>query len=407
MRSLDEGVRQGDINVYEQTASDVACCGIGYLNLIKSNFDHFAPDAWYAYKAGHQKALEMAKIAYRFRDTPLEASKYLETAYAMEGFVCHFASDNFSAGHLRTPRRKLVEQFGATIGGALSGSSHDEDSAFGIEVQNARGDKWTCYGDGNLNTQENAKTKALVIELVSTSAKEIYNVFLTGEILKSEQFAAKKLIPKSLDDLDLDLDKPFQLSFRPITKRMPLFIVRDEKIHVRSNLKNTTCTEYKKLTMLQAILVAVRLRIETGATPPHLHPNEDPIGVQCATIKDLEILRESIEGLLAKFIGYSPAKAFFVRARHSHNAANILHQTIILSKLEDIPRKLYDFFAGNTKCTQLEDKMATFIQMFAERLGHTSRIHSRAQILDYLGEQLGLQSFLIEEPVNTRMFGWC
>ena len=404
---LDEATRQGNINVYEQTAADVACCGVRYLKLIKENFDHFAPDAWFAYKAGHQKALEMAKIAYTLRDTPVEATKYLETAYAMDGFACHFVSDNFSAGHLRTPRRKLVEQFGATIGGALSGNIHDEDCAFGIEVQNARGDKWTCYGDGNLNTQENAKTKAMVMELVKSSAKEIYHAFLTGEILTSDKFAAKTIIPKPIDDIDPDLDKLFKLGPQPLTTQMPLFIVRDEKIHVRSDLKSRACTEYKELTMLQAIIIAVRIRAGASPALPHLHQNVDPAGIQSPSIEDLEIFRVNIERVLQEFIRYSPVKAFFERARDSHNAAIGLQQTITSSKLEDIPRKLYDFFIINTQSTKLEKELATFIQMFAERLGHTRGIHSRIEILDFLGEELGLQPLMIEEPARSHVFSCC
>ena len=68
---------------------------------------------------------------------------------------------------------------------------------------------------------------------------------------------------------------------------------------------------------------------------------------------------------------------------------------------------MYDFFIINTQSTKLEKEMATFIQMFAERLGHTRGIHSRIEILDFLGEELGLQPLMIEEPARSHVFSCC
>jgi hypothetical protein len=72
-----------------------------YLILAKNNWDHFGADARVAYNACHSYALQIA------------AGGNLQLAYAMNAFGDHFLQDSFSAGHMRTPRRKLHDTAGA------------------------------------------------------------------------------------------------------------------------------------------------------------------------------------------------------------------------------------------------------------------------------------------------------
>ena len=62
--------------------------------------DHFGAYAWDAYKAGHYRALEIAKAGSKN-----EAK--LGEAYLYDAFALHYLSDQFSAGHSRTPRMEF------------------------------------------------------------------------------------------------------------------------------------------------------------------------------------------------------------------------------------------------------------------------------------------------------------
>lgn len=66
----------------------------------------------------------------------------LMRAYYMNAFGDHFGTDQFAAGHLRTPRPELVNFCSATPGGLQANYMHDEDNRNGLPVKNGRGNRW-------------------------------------------------------------------------------------------------------------------------------------------------------------------------------------------------------------------------------------------------------------------------
>ncbi len=397
VEDIDHIAREND-NEYKETVKDVICCGTTFLTLLEENYDHFAPDAWFAYKAGHEKALELAKVSHDLRsEQPAKAKKYLETAYAIEGFACHYVSDNFSAGHIRTPRRGLVELFGNEIGGALSNSMHDEENAAGIAVKNARGDEWICFGDGNLNSIQNTKNKEMVIELVKNSAGEIYTAFETGLAPSAEQFIAKQLIPKSVDDLDYAVDKPFQLGPKLVPTQMPLFKEENGKIYVRHELENRKCTDYEEVTKFHAVVDAARLRIESRNAPLQTQVEEKIQDVSPSS-NYLDILKTDINTVATKYIGYSSAHAFFSGARDSHHAALQLQQAIAGQSINI--KNLYTFIYENPQAKKLIADLATAVGKYAERMKWDNPIQSRLDILTYLEKAFGLEPYSNEEATS-------
>lgn len=71
-----------------------------FMKLAANNHDHFLPFAEHAYVAGHELALEKAKEASKIGHQE-ERIRYLEEAYSIDAFACHFLTDSFSSGHLR------------------------------------------------------------------------------------------------------------------------------------------------------------------------------------------------------------------------------------------------------------------------------------------------------------------
>ena len=79
-----------------------------YKNLAFENIAHFshggtAVETW---KKDHYLALMAAAKAGYFSDIGA-----LQRAYAMNAFADHFLTDSFSSGHVRTPRKKILEFF--------------------------------------------------------------------------------------------------------------------------------------------------------------------------------------------------------------------------------------------------------------------------------------------------------
>ncbi|KAF9888251.1 hypothetical protein FE257_008820 [Aspergillus nanangensis] len=136
-----------------------------YLELAKSNFDHFGEGARMAYDAGHSLALDVA-----CKGTP----EALELAYAMNAFADHFLEDQFAAGHLRTPRKALS---GVGISDLCAKYMHDEDNAIGLRVSNPHGESWTAYGDKKLLTDDDAENQKRCHRALMASADEVYDAW--------------------------------------------------------------------------------------------------------------------------------------------------------------------------------------------------------------------------------------
>lgn len=70
------------------------------MKLAQNNHDHFLPFAKEAYLVGHELALEKAKEASKVGKLE-QKIRFLEEAYSIDAFACHFLTDSFSSGHLR------------------------------------------------------------------------------------------------------------------------------------------------------------------------------------------------------------------------------------------------------------------------------------------------------------------
>ncbi|MBX3709596.1 MAG: phospholipase [Gammaproteobacteria bacterium] len=194
-----------------------------YLTLATTDYDHFGDNAWITYKTGHQIALEQAIHAHETKDL-----KKLELAYAMNAFACHFLTDRFASGHMRTPRVELPREVTPNvIGSLLSNYMHNEENVSSLHVHNLRGDRWIAYGDRSyFNPQANDHRKIL-LEAVQDSADQIFSAFQQGSLPMHDNVYA--LIPQpdeNASTMSLDI--------------APLFYWNDEtkKLMRRSDMSN-------------------------------------------------------------------------------------------------------------------------------------------------------------------------
>ena len=184
-----------------------------YLQLAEMNFDHFGKNAMKAYTAGHTAATRVAAGSNGDIDQ-------LECAYAMNAFADHFLSDLFSSGHLRTPRAEIHAAGSAfyqvtKLYDLLSKYMHDEESYWGLNVQNRDGETWKSFGDTMLFEDVDGRNKEMVIAAVQQSADEIYAAFISRSVPDPSQPKALSIAP-SLDVITSDRGPP---------NKSPLFIV--------------------------------------------------------------------------------------------------------------------------------------------------------------------------------------
>lgn len=159
------------------------------LSLTKDNYDHFGANAWIAYQTGHDAAITEAIAAHQTRDI-----KRLEVAYAMNGYACHFLTDRFAAGHIRTPREELASQVTpSTVGSLLAGIMHNEESPPGIHVHNLRGDRWLAYGDKSYLEEKNELHKQILQKALQDSVNQIFTAYQLG--IRPSQNRVHDLIP--------------------------------------------------------------------------------------------------------------------------------------------------------------------------------------------------------------------
>lgn len=147
-----------------------------YLKIAAENYDHFGEQAWLSYVAGHQAAIKVALKA-RAENQPAE----LELAYAMDAFAIHFATDRFSAGHMRTPRMQLPKQVTpSVVGSILINYMHNEESRFGLHVHNQLGEHWVAYGDSALFNPNDTLNQAHVTQFIHRSVSQIKAAYFNG-----------------------------------------------------------------------------------------------------------------------------------------------------------------------------------------------------------------------------------
>ncbi|XP_068698869.1 uncharacterized protein [Montipora foliosa] len=192
------------------------------LKLAENNHDHFLPCAKHSYLTGHQLAIKKAQKA---RKCGREEAKrlLLHEALSMDAFACHFLTDMFASGHIRTPRVELGK--GTKLGRdghLLCKYMHDEDNKFGLRVTNKRGDKWIAFGDGMLLKEKSKDNLRIAVEAVQNSVNQVYEAYRNP---------GKVLDPAVVIDL-----VPFVDQEEP--NNTPLFQVKDGKLHRRSDVYN-------------------------------------------------------------------------------------------------------------------------------------------------------------------------
>lgn len=162
-----------------------------YYKALVYNFDHFRDsNALGAWRAGHQLAMETAAAAHKL--TGPQAVTALRRALLFNAMADHFATDQFSAGHMRTPRRAMFrdrEVMGCSkeFVGLCANLGHDEDNLVGLLVDNAvnkrRGRKpYMAYGDKKATASENSQNFRYAVEFVTASIRDVLNAFVTGEV---------------------------------------------------------------------------------------------------------------------------------------------------------------------------------------------------------------------------------
>jgi hypothetical protein len=185
-----------------------------YLALAATNWDHFGANAKASYVAGHTLAVQAA------------ANGSDELAYMLEAFACHFLTDLFSSGHLRTPRKALSTSISASLCSQLM---HDEDCYNGLVVQDANANTWIAYGDKRLVDPVNQTNYARARKAVNVSLGEVIGALQSRK--NAAAFAALDMIP-SLDVVTNALDK---------RNWSPLYVLANGAPKVRDRLGDLRC----------------------------------------------------------------------------------------------------------------------------------------------------------------------
>ncbi|KGP63073.1 phosphatidylcholine-hydrolyzing phospholipase [Legionella norrlandica] len=208
MREVESGIAKGETpeDIYKRIGNEVGrqinCITGGgcnsltwwlnpgrYLKLAMENYDHFSPNNLIAYKSGHQVALLQA---LRAKETGSRSD--LEIAFAMDAFACHYLSDHFAAGHLRTPREELASIVTpAVLGALLSNYMHNEENKYGVFVSNKLGEQWRVYGDYSYFNPFNQTNQQVLLRALQASADEIFEAYYTGVLPKKYQ--VEEMIP--------------------------------------------------------------------------------------------------------------------------------------------------------------------------------------------------------------------
>ncbi len=183
-----------------------------YLNIAKTNYDHFCEKghAYYTFLAGHILAMEKAVEAKKTSDYRAKIN-LMNLAYAYSAFSCHFLTDHYSAGHLRVPREDLAigrpkGYWSKTAGDYCSKLMHDEDSEIGLVVASngcytSSPDPkycrvWRAYGDCHMFDPQNNQNLKIMQEAVQLSVDEIWKSYETGVVQNSKVH----LLLKNIDE---------------------------------------------------------------------------------------------------------------------------------------------------------------------------------------------------------------
>ncbi len=225
------------------------------MMLAMHNIDHFNDYAVSAFRAGYELAMRAAVRAAGESDenTRLEQLAY---AYTLLGYACHFLTDRFSAGHIRTPRMELDQMFNPELGSIMAFFQHNEDGDLGLELQSATVNDPTptsfmAYGDGHLFEMRDSECRRRVINAVQVAADEVYQAFVSNKAISFDDSAINRLIPT-------------------ITKNNhpPLFKMNDDgELMYRFHVTDPYSDRYERLNTIEAIgIMLVKVGQFVGTT---------------------------------------------------------------------------------------------------------------------------------------------
>ena len=239
-----------------------------FMWLVSYNWNHFGKHAHVVYAAGLSLAMETAAAGHGRSDSP--ASAALQRAYMYLAFACHYLTDSFSGGHLRTPRRHLHD-FSAPhtstthfAPDACSNLMHNEDSYNGVWVHNDAGDNWIAFGDGRYFDEANRANRNVMRAAVREAIRDVHEAFKSGTVPASPQ--SMRLLPK------LPMKATNKENFSPL-----FTVVREgEMAYLREPATDPTAYYWRRLGNSYSDYLVILLQFHTnytialrGAPPRH------------------------------------------------------------------------------------------------------------------------------------------
>lgn len=214
-----------------------------YFDLSLMNFDHFGKDAQTAFLAGHRVAIQSARDAASEEDTQIKKT-ILKQALLQEMFACHFLTDLFAAGHIRTPRREIlnyligrklsdspdlaagdISHMNLVIAGLFAKKMHDQDSN-GIYVKiakdvtdqnNKESRSLLASGDGNFFNKSNCQYALTVSLTVVMALKDLLLAYEGRDTVLDDEKKLSLYIPQE----DITRNNTMHI--------YPLFVKNEEK----------------------------------------------------------------------------------------------------------------------------------------------------------------------------------
>ena len=129
---------------------------------------------------------------------------------------------------------------------------HDEDSRYGLNVENERGDHWRCYGDNSYFNKENQRNRELCEEAVKVSIQEIYQAYQTKD--GAPVYGALKLIPNLTKARDWSTNQDHRV----------LFYFEGDKLLERNDVNNLQDRSYVECSTGLAVVGDLKRRYQLG-----------------------------------------------------------------------------------------------------------------------------------------------
>jgi hypothetical protein len=215
-----------------------------YLSLAWMNMDHFNDYAKIAYLAGHKQALAMALSAHHCQDLRLK-QQMLHKAYSYEAYACHFLTDLFAAGHMRTPRTALLHAFknhplAKEIAGLLALCQHYEDGQHGLMVTLPSAEPLFVQGDGFLFEEQSCDYRQIIEQSIQTMVDDIAIVYDQGQLHTYPEQKLALIVPQASAN-----------NFSPLFH----FNTQEQALFVRQPVDDLNAQSYQLLTPLHAAKV--------------------------------------------------------------------------------------------------------------------------------------------------------